>query len=164
MLDREITVNARKFDFSIHRSWKARLVSVDESLLTLLGKFDTEVEHPDLGKISEGTISYEYYWLDRWFNVFRFHEPEGEFRNFYCNVNQPPVLIDDQLDYVDLDIDVLVSKDLTYRILDRDEFEANAALYGYPSETVGRAYDSLRELVSMIEARYFPFNNLDWKP
>ena len=36
--------------------------------------FDEEIEHELLGTISSGTISTEYYWLDRWYNVFRFSD------------------------------------------------------------------------------------------
>ncbi|MFN2579381.1 MAG: DUF402 domain-containing protein, partial [Pyrinomonadaceae bacterium] len=76
----------------------------------------------------------EYYWLDRWYNIFRFLEHDGKTRLFYCNVNTPPVFADDSLTYVDLDIDVLVQPDLSYQVLDVDEFESNAARYGYSAE------------------------------
>ena len=38
--------------------------------------FDEEIEHDLLGTIPSGTISTEYYWLDRWYNVFRFSDSE----------------------------------------------------------------------------------------
>ena len=63
-----------------------------------LGVFDLEVEHPDLGIIRRGTVSYEYYWLDQWYNVFRFENPDGPLRNYYCNVNMPPVFANNVLD------------------------------------------------------------------
>ena len=153
-----VTINSRKFDGRIHRSWKASLVKRDGSLLLFVGKFEREVNHPDLGVIKCGTISYEHYWLDRWYNIFRFHEPDGEFRNFYCNISMPTKFEDNAVDYVDMDIDVLVNRDLTYLVLDRAEFEENIVKYQYPDETIRMARSSLKELLILIRSGEFPFN------
>ena len=103
-------INSRKFNGKIHRSWKADLIKKQDSLLIFVGEFEKEVKHSELGVIGRGTISYEYYWLDRWYNIFKFFEPNGNLRNFYCNLNMPPEFKEGVLDYIDLDIDVLVSK------------------------------------------------------
>jgi protein associated with RNAse G/E len=107
-----------------------------------------------------GTLSIEYYWLDRWYNIFRFTQPTGELRNFYCNVNAPPVLEGDTLSYIDLDMDILVEPDLSYSILDEDEFTANAVRFNYPLEVRRRSMEALYELVNLIESRAFPFDDL----
>lgn len=158
MPENDITVNSRKYDLSIRRSWKCRLIERADPLLVFVGEFDRDVEHPDLGSIAAGTISYEYYWLDGWYNVFRFHEPDGSFRNFYCNINMPPTFESGTLDYVDLDIDVLVWPDWTSIILDRDEFEANSAKFNYPESVLFQANTALSELLDLIEERRFPFD------
>ena len=88
--------------------------------------------------------------------VFRFHEPDGAFRNYYCNVNMPPAYQDGVLDYVDLDIDVVVWKDLSYEVVDRDDFERNTVKYGYPDDVKQRAEESVAKLIRMIEGREFP--------
>ena len=153
-----VTINSRKFDNKIHRSWKAELIEQTNSLLIFVGEFETEVNHSHLGVIRRGTISYEFYWLDRFYNVFRFEEPDGAFRNFYCNVNLPPKFENGVLDYVDLDIDILVWKDFMYEILDADEFEDNAEKYIYPQDLKQIVDASVKELVGLIENRKFPFD------
>jgi len=158
ILQEGVSINARKFDNSIHRYWTADLVGKQGSLLTFIGEFDREITHPQLGVIKRGTVSHEYYWLDRWYNVFRFYEPDGEFRNYYCNINLPPTYKNNSLDYVDLDIDVLVQKDFTYKILDQEEFEEHALLYNYPREIKQRVKSSLADILKMIEKRIFPFD------
>ena len=120
--------------------------------------FDEEIEHALLGTISSGTISTEYYWLDRWYNVFRFSDSNQTLQNFYCNINQPPRFDGRVLSYIDLDIDVLVAPDFTYKILDVDDFEDNAKRYAYPDEVQVNARLALAELISLIETRAFPFN------
>jgi len=156
-----IQINARKYDNKIHRSWKCKFVDRQKSLLIFAGVFDDEVIHKDLGSIKKGTVSYEYYWLDRWYNVFRFHEPDGKLRNFYCNVNVPPIFENKILDYVDLDIDVLVWQNFNFKILDMDEFEDNSLKFNYPKNVIENAKKSLCELLEMINQRQFPFDFAD---
>lgn len=155
---KKILVQALKYDRSVHRSWECEMINETSELWEFVGIFPNEIKHPLLGVIRPYTASYEFYWKNRWYNVFRFHQPEGELRNFYCNVNLPPVLNEDVLTYVDLDIDVLVAPDFDYQILDLDEFEENAAKHHYPAETIEKAQASLRELIRLIETKQFPFD------
>jgi len=111
-----------------------------------------------LGTISVGTISAEYYWLDRWYNIFRFSEPSGKLRNYYCNVSKPPVFDGRILSYVDLDIDLLVNPDFSYQVLDLEDFEQNARLYDYSADVQHNAQHAVAELIGMIEARSSPFD------
>jgi protein associated with RNAse G/E len=156
--DLPITVLARKYDGREHRRWEAKVVRHADSLLVLDGRFETEIRHNLLGTIAPGTLSIEYYWLDRWYNVFRFMEPGGGLRNYYCNVNIPPTYDGRVLSFVDLDMDILVAPDLSYQILDEDEFKVNALHYEYPALIQERAHQALAELKALIEARQFPFN------
>ena len=154
----DIVVSVLKYDGLEHRRWPARIAKIEGPLLVLDAVFEDEIEHDLLGTISSGTISTEYYWLDRWYNVFRFSDNSGKLKNFYCNVNQPPSFDGRVLSYIDLDIDVLVAPDLTYKVLDLDDFEANARAYAYPEEVQANAHGALEELTKLIEARAFPFN------
>src|SRR5215213_10589214 len=153
----QVIINSRKFDGKIQRSWKADFIEKHDSLLFLVGEFEEEIHHSKLGVIRRGTISYEYYWLDRWFNIFKFLEPEGELRNYYCNLNMPPKFGNDVLDYIDLEIDVLVSKNFDIEILDLDEFEENSKLFEYSDDLIAHTFKTLDELLKIIEIRAFPF-------
>jgi hypothetical protein len=154
-----ITVRAHKYDGSEHRSWNARVLRREGSLLVLEATFDVEIKHDLLGTIASGTQSIEYYWLDRWYNVFRFAAPNGELRSYYCNVNVPPAFDGQVLSYVDLDIDILVEPDLSYRIVDLEDFEQNAERFGYSEDIRQKARQALEGLVDLIEARAFPFSD-----
>lgn len=153
-----ITINSRKFDGSISRCWNAELVYRDTCMFTFVGVFEKEVVHSQLGVIRRGTVSYEFYWLNRWYNVFRFHEPDGNLRNFYCNINLPFKFNGNVLDYVDLDIDILVWKDFSYQILDSEEFEENAKRFSYSDKMRKKVRATQDELISLIETKTFPFD------
>ncbi len=152
-----VTVNSRKFDGKIHRTWQAELKTLRDSLLVLTGEFDKKIVHPHLGEIVCGTMSEEFFWLDRWYSIFRFHEPDGTFKNFYCNVNMPPKFENDVLDYIDLDIDILVRKDFSFEILDVDEFEEHSKLYDYSDVLKLKVNQTLEELREMICRKKLPF-------
>jgi uncharacterized protein len=153
----QITVRVLKYDGTEHRRWNARVARREDSLLILEAEFEFDVQHHLLGDIRRGTRTIEYYWLDRWYNIFCFLEDDGATRLYYCNVNTPPALDDGVLTYIDLDIDILVQPDLSYAVLDLDEFEKNAELFGYDDQTKLRARAVMDELSSMIETRQFPF-------
>jgi len=154
--DEMVTINSRKFDGSIRRSWQGGLVSVSDDLLVLVGRFEQDVEHSDLGHIRAGTVSFEHFYLHRWYNIFRFHEPSGELRNYYCNVAMPPTHSGSVIDYVDLDIDVVVWPDMRYEVLDRHDFARNAALYSYGDDVIDKAEESLKQLIALVENRQLP--------
>ncbi|HET6893089.1 MAG TPA: DUF402 domain-containing protein [Pyrinomonadaceae bacterium] len=153
-----IEVRATKYDGSELRTWNAQVLQQDGPLLVLDASFEHEITHDLLGTIASGTKSVEYYWLDRWYNVFRLAHASGELRNYYCNINVPPAFDGEVLSYVDLDIDILVEPNLSYRVVDLEDFEYNAARFGYPDAVRAGAMKGLNELVELIEARSFPFD------
>ena len=156
MTNKIITINSRKYDGQIRRSWEGGLISESETQIVLVGKFEEDVGHDEIGLIKKGTVSFEFYWLDSWYNIFRFHEPDGTLRNYYCNITMPPTLSDGILDYVDLDIDVLVWPDNRYEVLDLDDFEVNKVKFGYPKDVIEKAEHSLAEVIALIEKGELP--------
>lgn len=158
LMAHDVSVRACKYDGSEHRRWNANLTDVQGSMIVLTGAFEKEVRHPLLGTIVRGTESVEYYWTDRWYSVFRFTEPSGELRNYYCNVNKPTTFDGSVLTFVDLDIDILVTPEFAYTVLDEDEFAENANRYGYPDEVRQRVQVAVSELIGLLEAKQFPFS------
>lgn len=164
MCPQKVTVNSLSFDLSIRRSWECYLAARNGDLIILDGLFEKAITHKDLGTIQSGTLSREYYWLDRWYNIFIFWEPDGNLRNWYCNVGMPPSFQEGVLEYVDLEIDILVNPDLTYRVLDLDEFAETAKTFALPFQIEEKARESLAELEQLIARRGFPFLNREFPP
>ena len=143
-----VLIRALNYDGTERRRWFGRVARHDGPLIVLDAVFAEEIQHDLLGTIASGTVSTEYYWFDRWYNVFRFDD------RFYCNVTQPPAFDGSVLTYVDLDIDVLVESDFTHRILDLEDFETSH----YPAEIAQNARKAVEDLLEQIETRSFPFN------
>jgi hypothetical protein len=153
----QISVRVLKHDGTEYRRWTAMLSRRQEDLIVLDAEFDVDVSHELLGEIKRSTKTVEYYWLDRWYNVFRFLEDDGRTRLWYCNINTPPEFNGGILSYIDLDIDLLVQPDFSFQVLDEDEFEANSKLYAYSNEEKSSARAAVEEVIGMIEHRHFPF-------
>lgn len=67
----------------------------------------------------------EYYYSDRWYNIFVIHDrDDGHLKGWYCNIGQPAVFEDGIVSYIDLALDLWVSASGQQTVLDRDEFEA----------------------------------------
>lgn len=147
------TVNSRKYDGSIRRSWACELIAHNGDVLDLIGKFDHQVEHPDLGLIEAGTVSHERFYLNRWYNYFVFEHPAGTLRNYYINICLPPTVGEGVIDYVDLDIDIIVWPDGLVVTVDLDEFEANAANFSYPAEVRANALATFECIEKQLNGR-----------
>ncbi|MBA3257384.1 MAG: hypothetical protein H0T64_12145, partial [Pyrinomonadaceae bacterium] len=54
---------------------------------------------------------------------------------------------------------ILVEPDLSYRVVDLEDFEQNAERFGYSEDVQTNARQGLERLVELIEARAFPFSD-----
>jgi protein associated with RNAse G/E len=52
-----------------------------------------------------------------------------------------------------------VQPDLSYQILDIDDFQENAVLYDYPTHVRTNAELAVEELIKLIETKTFPFSS-----
>lgn len=156
MPNKLVTVNSLAYDGVVRRSWQCELIERNDPLLVFLGTFDRDIEHAELGLIKKGTISYEYYWLDRWYNIFCFHEADGTLRNYYCNINLPPTFVGSELNYIDLDIDIVVWPDMSFQVLDREEFEAAADDFDYSQNIRETVELTVAELIGIVERGELP--------
>jgi uncharacterized protein len=74
--------------------------------------------------LKTGDRFVEYYYTDRWYNIFVVHDRDDErIKGWYCNICKPAVFEHDIVSYVDLALDLWVSADGQQTVLDEDEFE-----------------------------------------
>lgn len=113
----------------------------------------------DLGytHFDPGDRFIEYYYTDRWFNIFDIASANGTRKGWYCNVAAPAVIRDDRIEQVDLILDVWVNPQGEALILDEDEFASDATLN---EEQRDAAQQGLRALLRLISAREEAFASL----
>ncbi|HYL45235.1 MAG TPA: DUF402 domain-containing protein [Ktedonobacteraceae bacterium] len=96
----------------------------------------------------------EYYYTNRWFNIFDIASTEGIRKGWYCNIAEPAVIYADHIEQIDLFLDVWVTPRGETLILDEDEFADNTAL---SPEQRASAQQALQTLLTMIAARQETF-------
>lgn len=143
-----LVVQKLHYDGEKSYRWEGRQVCRDADLLFFTAVFVGK--RRDLGYVTfdAGDVFYEYYYFDRWFNVFQVYSAQGELRGWYCNVTRPPTVQDGELRFVDLALDVFAYPDRTHVVLDQEEFD-ELARTTYSAEHVERANAALAELVGM---------------
>ncbi|MEO0565881.1 MAG: DUF402 domain-containing protein, partial [Chloroflexota bacterium] len=65
---------------------------------------------------------HEWFYSDRWYNVFRVHSgTDNVLRGWYCNITRPAEITDDCVRADDLALDVFITPDEVFHLLDEDE-------------------------------------------
>jgi predicted RNA-binding protein associated with RNAse of E/G family len=96
----------------------------------------------------------EWFYTDRWYNVFEIHAATGALKGWYCNIAEPAVITANTIACRDLLLDLWVAPDGSMQVLDEDEFAADPALDATTRASALAALDALQQLV---RAREFPF-------
>jgi hypothetical protein len=120
-----ITVQKKNPAGEVTYEYEGVLLKRDEHSMTLEALFD----RPDMPFVDTvlrtGDRFVEYYYTNRWYNVFEVHDRDDDrIKGWYCNVCTPAEFEDGIISYVDLALDLWVSADGTQHVLDEDEFAA----------------------------------------
>jgi len=75
---------------------------------------------------------------------------------YYCNISSPFVY-DEALKYIDYDLDIKVFPDMTYVVLDEDEYEKHRKQMHYPEVIDHILHSHVEKLKSWIRQRKGPF-------
>lgn len=120
-----IKVQKKNLAGAVTYEYEGILLNRDEHSITLEALFD-RADMPFVDTVLRtGDRFVEYYYDDRWYNVFEIHDRDDErIKGWYCNVCTLAEFEDGIVSYVDLALDLWVSPDGTQQVLDEDEFEA----------------------------------------
>jgi protein associated with RNAse G/E len=152
---RPLVVQKLMYDGSKSYRWVGREIFRDHHHLFFTAVF--ERDDRDLGyvRFEKGDVFYEYYYFDRWYNVFQVYSENGDLKGWYCNITAPARVDDGQLTFVDLALDLWVWPDSRYLVLDEDELDDLIAA-GCRPDDVRAARAALAELIERAEAGALP--------
>jgi uncharacterized protein len=113
----------------------------------------------DLGyaRFEPGDRFTEYYYTDRWFNIFKITGASGIPKGWYCNIAEPARIFDDHIEQVDLFLDVWINSQGDPLILDEDEFALDTTL---SAEQRQAARNGLQALLTLLASREEAFSSL----
>ena len=133
--------------------YEGDLLRRDENAIVIEALFDrADMPFQDV-VFKTGDRFVEYYYSDRWYNIFAIHDRgEGKVKGWYCNIGMPAVIEDGLVSYVDLALDLWVSASGKQTVLDEDEFEA----LDLNEELSAVALNGLHELKLLFESKNPP--------
>ena len=125
MMRHSVKVQKKNPAGEVTYEYEGALLSRDEHSIVLEALFD-RADMPFMDVVFKtGDRFVEYYYSDRWYNIFVIHDrDDGKIKGWYCNIGKPAVFEDSVVSYVDLALDLWVSADGKQSVLDEDEFEA----------------------------------------
>jgi GrpB-like predicted nucleotidyltransferase (UPF0157 family)/predicted RNA-binding protein associated with RNAse of E/G family len=95
--------------------------------------------------------------IGKWFSVGKIRDVQGKFKGYYCDIVTPPrLLADGGLELTDLFLDLWVSPDLRYKVLDEEELEEAYRKGWIVEQLYERAKKELKRLVASVEKQEFP--------
>lgn len=152
----EFKIISTKHNGKLHRSWEKNTVLSYENGVLIGGNYETLVTEASRKVWRTTEPALFYFTKHHWFNVIIVFEKGDHY--YYCNICSPFKWIDDELYYIDYDIDVIVLSDYTYDIVDEDEFAENKLKHQYSTTVQQEAYRTLEQLKAIIKARKGPFS------
>ncbi len=134
--------------------WRGEVVARGEGWVQIEAPFSGDLR--DLGYVvfRQGDRFVEWYYADRWYNIFEVHDADDRIKGWYCNVARPAVFGDGEIAHVDLALDLFVFPDGRMLLDDEDEFLA------LPLSEADRraALDAVAQLRAEVETRRSPFD------
>lgn len=115
----------------------------------------------DLGytRFELGDTFVEYYYTDRWFNIFEISDKQHTLKGWYCNVAAPAKITDDTIEQIDLLLDVWVTPQGDTLLLDEDEFAADTTLSHEQREAALQGMHTLLELIAKRQEMFSRLKN-----
>lgn len=155
--DRGAEIRVQKLDYlgQPGYAWSGGLIERDAEKLVLEARFTHARRDLGYTVLEPGDLFVEFYYFDRWFNVFQIFAPDGRLKGWYCNIGTPARCEDGLLTYRDLALDLWAWPDGRYLVLDREEFEEQKRTI-YRPEDAAAAEAGLAELISWVETGRMP--------
>ena len=115
-----VEIHSYKHNSKIHRIWQETTILDVSDEVVIGAKNKTLVMEADGRTWYTREPAVCYFYSQYWFNVLCMLRKDGVY--FYCNLSSPFIYDQETIKYIDYDLDVKVFPDLSYKILDEDEF------------------------------------------
>lgn len=150
-----IQIHSYKHNGRIHRVWQETTVLKGTRNIVIGGNERTLVTESDGRTWLTREPSIVYFHAEHWFNIICMLREDGVY--YYCNISSPFVYSNKVLKYIDYDLDVKVFPDMSYTLLDEDEFEEHKRQMGYPDVIDQILYRNVDKLIGWIQQKKGPF-------
>lgn len=103
----------------------------------------------------------EWFYSDRWYNIFEVRTADGHLKGWYCNIAEPAAITGAVISCRDLLLDLWITPTGASLLLDEDEFAADDRL---DASIRARARQAVAEVLALVAARRPPFDAIAAEP
>ncbi len=146
-----------KHDGSFHRLWTNITVLEETEDMIVEGNLKARVIESDGRYWEAREPAITIFFPKEWFNVICMIRPTGI--HYYCNIASPAKVIDDDVYYIDYDLDIGMSPNGNIRILDEGEYKKHSELMGYSANLDYVLKKAMYEVIERCKKREFPFDD-----
>jgi len=138
-------------------SYAATLVERSENGALLHARWERPALALGYTTFETGDQFREWFYTDRWYNIFEIADSQSALKGWYCNIAEPATISESEIQCRDLLLDLWVTPNGETHILDEDAFAADDAIDG---PTRAQALGALAELQRLVAAREPPFTKI----
>ncbi len=150
-----VQIHSYKHNGHIHRVWEETTVLKGSQNLVIGGNDRTIVTESDGRTWITREPAICYFHSQCWFNVIGMIREDGIY--YYCNLSSPFIFDGEALKYIDYDLDIKVYPDMTFNLLDEDEYERHRREMKYPEVIDQILKKNVDKLIRWIRQRKGPF-------
>jgi uncharacterized protein len=141
-------------------AWDGDVLACDEVGIVLRATFNVPLVELGFTTFRAGDVFVEFYYWERWYNVFQVSSADGTLKGWYANVGRPAELDTSgeraELRYVDLALDVWADPDGRFQVLDEDEYADLVAAGALSTDARAGAAEGRAALVALAAAHTLP--------
>lgn len=149
-------IQSYKHNGQIHRIWENSLVLKGTDTIVIGANDKTQVTESDGRTWITREPAISYFHAQYWFNIIGMIRDDGIY--YYCNMSSPFAYDAEALKYIDYDLDVKVYPDMTYDLLDEDEYDEHKIQMNYPRVLDRILHNNVEYLLRCIRQRKGPFS------
>ncbi len=153
-----LTVNKLNLNHELVIAYDGTVLERTPEAIVLEARFNRETMDLGYAVLEHHDRFVEHFYADRWYNIFEIHSVHDDhLKGWYCNIVKPAVFNAASIEQVDLALDLWINPDGSYRVLDREEFEA----LPIDRTTRLRAQQAVGELIYLLYHHAAPFTAID---
>ncbi|PAD21277.1 nucleoside tri-diphosphate phosphatase [Terribacillus saccharophilus] len=152
----KIQIHSFKHNGQLHRVWESSTVLKSTAEILIGANDRTMVTESDGRTWITREPAIVYFHAKYWFNIIGMLRTDGIY--YYCNISSPYVYDGEALKYIDYDLDIKIYPDMTFTLLDEDEFNVHKRQMNYPPEIERILWNQVDILISWIRQGKGPFS------
>lgn len=150
-----IPIKSYKHNGHLHRTWDRNLVLKSTNTIIIGANDKVKVTESNGETWTTKEPAIVYFHAEYWFNIIGMLKDEGI--HYYCNLSSPFLYDQGAIKYIDYDLDIRVFPDMTYTLLDEDEYAKHKQEMKYPKEIDRILYRHIDHVYQLIRQRKGPF-------